>query len=212
MFARVANLPVPEAHMQRVRKATLAVTVLALCATVGCRPPRPPAPAGSADQQQLSIDTAAGGSVIGGNSEQIIAQVVTAGRSGQLTGVRLPVACASGNLIVEIRGVDAASGEPKGVALTAQTVSGPTIPAFAPAFPTLRTVSFAVPITMASGTRFAIVLSSAGQCVIFPAPAGDPYAGGNGWFDARPNPPHQWRRLNIGGGRDDVPFETLVTP
>lgn len=192
-----------------VQAAWLIVATQALAA--GCFPTPMPPPIAAVDQQQPTIDTAVGGSSIGGASQQILAQVVVAGRAGRLLEVQFPVACSSGNLIVEIRQVSAAD-EPVGVALTSETVAGSTLPSFVPNPPTFRAIRFSVPVPVSVGTRFAIVLLSAGQCATFQGPVGDPYTGGHAWFDARPNPAHQWVRMNTGGGRDDLPFQTVVGP
>src|SRR5262249_13510060 len=75
--------------------------------------------AATIDQQQPIIDSTAGGLAIGGSSEQKLAQVVTAGVSGFLTGIRLPVSCGTGQLIVEIQGVD--QDIPNGIVLTSES-------------------------------------------------------------------------------------------
>ena len=66
------------------------------------------------------------GLTIGGASEQKLAQVVTTGIDGLLTSISLPVACASGDLIVEIQGVTAA--RPNGLVHASETVPGETLP------------------------------------------------------------------------------------
>ena len=175
----------------------------------GCIPPMPGVT--GLDQQQTTVDASAGTSAIGGGSQQILAQVVTSGRAGRLTEVRLPVACSSGNLIVEIRYVSSTTGEPVGTAVSAETIAGGTIPAPGTT-PPFRRVQLSVPVWVGVGDRLAIVLSSAGQCAIWSGPVGDPYPGGHAWFDARPNAPHVWVRANVGTGRDDLPFQTFVVP
>jgi hypothetical protein len=193
-----------------VRAAWL-VTVVGL-SVGGCIPPGGmPGGLTGLDQQQPTIDTSVGAQVIGGASDQILAQVVTPGRAGRLVEVRLPVACSNGNLIVEIRYVSSTTGEPVGTAVSAQTIAGSTIPASGlPAV--LRRVVFDVPVWVGVGDPLAIVLSSAGDCAIWAGPVGDPYTGGHAWFDARPNAPHVWVRANVGTGRDDLPFQTFVVP
>ena len=54
------------------------------------------------DQQQTTLDMDRV-FVIGGESQQTLAQIVTSGTPGLLTQVDLPVACDSSNLLVEIR-------------------------------------------------------------------------------------------------------------
>ena len=155
------------------------------------------------DQQQAVIDTSVGGLVIGGGSRQKLAQVVTAGLSGLLVEVRLPVACASGNLIVEIQGV--ADGTPNGVVLTSQSFAGPFSGA------TFTSIAFSTPVFFNAGDRFAFVLTSAGACGIFQGPVGDSCPGGNAFFDSRPNAPGVWVCIcDFAGSRFDLPFQTLV--
>ncbi|MGB5258752.1 MAG: hypothetical protein WBN44_15970, partial [Woeseiaceae bacterium] len=161
------------------------------------------------DQAQPLINNTLGGLVLGGGatSEQKLAQVVTAGLSGTLDEVRLPVVCDS-DLIVQIQGVSA-SGEPNGVVLTEEVIPAGSLPSFGgPA--TLRPIVFSDPAYFSAGQQFAIVLSSEslGGCASFQAPPGNLYAEGNAFFDARPNPPG-W--VAFFGGTDDLPFETVVT-
>lgn len=194
-----------------VRAATL-VAILQI--TVGgCIPP---GGGGSGsltglDQQQQTIDTSVGATAIGGQSQQILAQVVAPGRNGRLTEVRLPVTCSNGNLIVEVRYVSSTTGEPVGTAVSSQTIDGTTIMS-AGLPPVWRRVVFDVPVWVGVGDRIALVLSSAGQCAIWSGPVGNSYGGGSAWFDARPNAPHVWVRSNVGTGRDDLPFQTFVSP
>src|SRR5262245_16933558 len=85
--------------------------------------------AAAIDQRQLIIDSSpsTGSLAIGGSSEQKLAQVVTAGVSGFLTAVRLPVLCgATGTLNVEIQAVD--EDKPNGVVLTSESVSASSLP------------------------------------------------------------------------------------
>ena len=153
------------------------------------------------DQQQPVIDITVGGLTIGGGSEQKLAQVVTPRISGVLREVKFPVACSSGDLIVEIQGV--AESTPNGVVLTSETSPGSSLISPDPSF---RSLSFSKPISFAAGSSFAIVLRSTGSCSVFQGPLGDPYSGGAGFFDARPNPPG-WLFLT---DRRDLPFQTGV--
>ncbi len=159
------------------------------------------------DQQQPVIDITVGGLVIGGSSQQKLAQVVTAGMSGVLTEVRLPVACsATTDLLVEIQAVTA--GRPNGVVLTTASVPGSALPpgdGFAGIF-------FTAPVFFSAQNQFAIVLSSAGDCGIPQGPTGDSYPGGNLFFDARPNAAGVWVCVcDFAGAHFDIPFQTLMT-
>ncbi|MEX2153662.1 MAG: hypothetical protein WD825_10010 [Gemmatimonadaceae bacterium] len=160
------------------------------------------------DQQQPTIDTSPGigNLAIGGGSEQLLAQVVTAGVSGTLGEVRFPVACDAGALVVEIQGVT--SGEPNGVVQASQTVPAASLPTFA-ADPTgFRKIVFSAPASVTAGNKFAIVLKNlTGSCGLLQGPVGDPYLGGEGFFDSRPNQVGVWVLL---GERHDLPFQTVV--
>src|SRR5260221_276726 len=74
------------------------------------------------DQEQPAIDIRVGGLEIGGNSQQNLAQVVTAGVSGFLTEARFPISCYSADLIVEIHGLT--NGTPDSIILNSQTFAG----------------------------------------------------------------------------------------
>jgi hypothetical protein len=159
-----------------------------------------------ADQQQPTIDASANLIGLGGSSEQMLAQVVTPGMSGPLTEVRFPIACDLGTLIVEIQGVT--SGKPNGTVLASQTVATTGLPPFGSDPPSFRSIVFATPTTVSAGNPFTIVLKSpTGTCAVSQGPVGDPYSGGDAFFDARPNPPGVWVSL---GARRDLPFQTVV--
>lgn len=163
------------------------------------------------DQQQLIIDSSAGTAAIGGPSTEKLAQVVTAGLSGLLTEVRLPVTCdPASDLILEIQGVTA--GTPNGIVLTSQTIPGSILPPFFPSPPSFRGLSFSAPVSFSAGSQFAIVLRSAGSCGVFQGPVGDSYLGGNLYFDALPNSPGWVCVCSFVGARFDLPFQTLVGP
>lgn len=163
------------------------------------------APQPGTDQAQLVFDT---GFVyaVGGGSQQKLAQVVTAGMTGQLTSVGFPIGCA-GDLVIQIQGV--ASDQPDGVVLSetvlpVAVVGGHTSP------PSFKTLSLGTPVPVTAGSSFAIVLDSPGSCGLYPGPIGDPYAGGAAFFDSRPNPEGVW--VPMSGGRNDLPFRTDVYP
>jgi len=155
------------------------------------------------DQQQVVVDLSVGGLAIGGNSQQMLAQVVTTGLSGVLKEVRIPVVGNFGNLVVEIQGVT--SGAPNGMVLTSQSFPAATLPPIT--LPTFNSLPFDSPVPLAAGAVFALVLRSTGSFGLFQGPLGNPYPGGDAYFDARPNPPG-W--IPIGQPRFDIPFQTLV--
>jgi hypothetical protein len=157
------------------------------------------------DQEQPLIDGSVGGLAIGGASAQKLAQVVTAGMSGDLTEVRFPLSCDSGDLIVEIQGTTA--GKPNGVVLTSETIPASSLPFIGIVF---RSLVFSTPVSFSQGDVFAIVLRSTGACGIFRGPVGDSYLLGNAFFDALPNPPGWVCICDFAGDRFDLPFQTLV--
>jgi hypothetical protein len=159
------------------------------------------------DQQQPLIDSSAGVVyAIGGAFEQMLAQVVTPAADGQLTEVRFPVGCAD-DLIVRIETVG--GGLPAGTILGETVLSAALVgPHTSP--PDFKSLQLAQPVPVKAGEQIAIVLDSPGSCGIYPGPVGDPYPGGNAFFDSRPNSKGVWVALS--GGRSDLPFKTVVTP
>jgi len=157
------------------------------------------------DQEQPTIDTSPGFVfAIGGGSQQKLAQVVTPGRTGNLTELDLSLAC-DGDLTIQVQGVSGAkpSGTVLGTLITTAPVPFPT---------SFRSFVLLSPIAVTAGVPYAIVLSSTGSCGIWPGPVGDPYVGGNAFFDSRPNPAGVWEPLSLGNGREDLPFRTFVDP
>lgn len=162
-------------------------------------PPPPPV----LDQEQPLIDSTVGGAI---QSDQDLAQIVTAGITGALTEVRFPVFCYTGDdLIVEIQGV--AGGAPNDVVLTSQTIPGTSLPTGSVGFSSL---ALSAPVFFSAGSSFAIVLRSTGSCAVFQGPIGDPYPGGDGWFRSASNS-NKWVPLGNFGG-SDLPFQTFVSP
>lgn len=159
------------------------------------------------DQQQPVIDSSVGGLAIGGNSEQKLAQIVTAGVTGDLIEVRFPVACSSGELTVEVQGVN--GDLPNGSVIASRTVQTADLPSFYPSPPVLRSIAFLQPVTVTAGTRYALVLTSSGACGIFQGPTGNPYSGGNAYYDSRPNAAGVW--ILMSGNRLDLPFQTVMS-
>lgn len=187
-------------------------TVLVLLGLLLCLPPSLLAQP-VVDQSQPVIEDPGFAWAIGGFSLARVAQVVTSGIAGPLAAVRLPIGCAddhSGYLVVEVQGVTA-TGEPDGVVLTSQSVLGASLPPFFPAAPVLRDITFTAPATFAAGQQFAIVLSTAESCGVFPGPVGDPYAGGDGFGAGLPGDLDSWNSFCTNPrGRCDLPFQTLV--
>jgi hypothetical protein len=163
------------------------------------------------DQQQPVIDISVGGIAVGSFSQQKVAQVVTAGISGHLTEIRLPLVCGPiSSLILQIQGVT--NEKPNGTVLGTTIVPGSSLPSFFPGEVTLRPLQLSQPIAVTQGHQFAIVLDATGEgCGMFQGPVGDSYVGGNAYFDSRPNPVGMWVCMcEFASARWDVPFQTLV--
>jgi hypothetical protein len=157
------------------------------------------------DQMQAVIDSTVGGLAIGGESDQRLAQTVTAGIDGRLTALMLPIACESGRLVVEIR--DVIGGEPGPTVLSRGTFPATRIPNLGPTF---QMVPIRGSVNLTAGDQFAIVLDNpSGSCGIFRGPVGDSYPGGQGLFEALPNPPG-WIPFSETEDRLDLPFITVV--
>ena len=162
------------------------------------------------DQQQPAMQTAGYTLAVGGNSQQKLAQVFTAGRSGSLTEVDIPIGCTAGaDLVLSIENVT--GGKPNGTVLTTQTFPTAGLP-----LTTFRRFVFTAPVTVTAGTQYAVVIYSTGlsvsnSCGIFQGPVGNPYAGGNMYFDSRPNAVGVWVcQCDFAGSAFDLPFIIYV--
>jgi hypothetical protein len=180
--------------------ALLAASLLLPAAT------SPPAP--FIDQAQPVIDATVGSLALGGTNEQMVAQVFTAGITGDVTGVMVPIEPVSGALILELR--DAPGGIPGSQLLSSETFSIANLPAAdADGF---RPLSLAVSVPCAAGSAYALVLKATDQAAgggftLRQGPVGDPYPRGGAFYDARPDPPGTWIAM---GSRDDLPFKIVV--
>jgi hypothetical protein len=156
------------------------------------------------DQSQPVTDRSALPFVVGGPTNQVLAQTVTAGASARLAAVRLPVGCLSGSLTLQVQEVRA--GLPSGAVVASQSLPAASLP---PSPPQVRFPTIAVPGTpfFRAGERFALVLRSTGTCEVAAGPVGDAYSGGEALFQDRALGPSRWLPL---GPRADLPVETLV--
>lgn len=189
-------------HVPRTQVGIALVLGVAFAAPAAAGPPTL-----QVDQQQPVIDAAEGPLAVGGPSEQKLAQTFTVGLDGRFAGVGLAIGCADGRLEVEIQGTTA-TGEPDGVALVRRTYSGASLPGTVPA--TFEPLRLPRRLAVAPGDQLALVLVNAtGSCGVASSPDGDSYAGGRGWFDARPNPP-AWLPFSPLSPEDDLPFQTIV--
>ena len=145
---------------------------------------------------------------IGGPSGQVVSQTVTVGVRGRLHAVGVPLGCADGELVLDIQGVDAATDQANGTVIRRRVFDVTTLPTIV----TAEYVQLAVggSTTFEVGDRFAIVLSNAtGSCGVMPGVPGDGYPGGTGWADANDGPIVP---LELGTGREDMPFLTMMRP
>lgn len=169
-------------------------------ATAGAQPP-----AIALDAMLPRAEASAGTLAIGGPSRQRLAQTFTAELSGRLLGVFLPVRCASGRLVLEIRELE--GDLPGDTTLVRQVVPAAHV----------RSLDFHFQFfdlgggtAIAPDIRLALVLSNPdGVCGIARGPEGDSYPGGAGYFEASPNEPG-WIPLAATDPRHDHPFLVVV--
>ena len=146
------------------------------------------------DQQQTTLKSDVV-LALGGNSQQILGQVVKSGIPGVLSQVDLPVDCAS-SLVVQI--VES-TGSPGAMVLATQTYDVLPDPIMG-----WRTFTLASPPFIPADSLFGIVLSTTDRCGVAFTDS-DLYLPGGGWFQSIPNPPGVW--LPFGG---DIGFKTYV--
>jgi hypothetical protein len=163
------------------------------------------------DQEQPLFDFTNVGAVgIGGNSQQKLDQVITTGISGPLVEVTMPIVLAAGNLRISV--TDTIADAPGNTILASVVVAAGDLPASFPTGVVFSSIVFDTPAFFSVGDQFSIVLEcegSPGSCqgAYVQGPVGDPYPGGNGWFDSRPNQVGVWVPI---GSRADLPFQTFV--
>jgi hypothetical protein len=128
--------------------------------------------------------------------------------SGALRAVELAVGCDSqSDLTLEIQGVGT-DGQPNGVLMVPPKVIDGALLTSAFRFTRIELDQW---VDVAAGQRLAIVLLSGHPgCASAQGPAGDPYAGGDGWFDARPNAPGWVCMCEFAGSPFDLPFRAWV--
>jgi hypothetical protein len=142
---------------------------------------------------------------IGGPSGQVLAQTFTAAIGGRLAEIRLPIGCASGELILQVKDV-AADGKPGTAVLATRHYA-------ADLFPTTVSGDFqSLPlggrVGLTPGERIALVLSNpTGSCGVLPGISSG-YADGDGWMlDLT----YGWQPLLISNSSvTDVGFQTFV--
>src|SRR5262245_37770230 len=142
---------------------------------------------------------------VGGPVNQVVSQTVTAGVSGRLRAVDVPIACESGELILEIRDVDTA-GQPGTTLYYTEAYDIADFPG--PLNGTFHRIRLrGMPVRFTAGDSFSISLGNpTGVCGLWPGLLGDGYAGGTGWGDSSDGPIAPL----ILSGTDDIPFQTFV--
>ena len=142
---------------------------------------------------------------VGGGSLQRLAQTLTVEVGGRLAGVFLPISCAGGKVLVEIR--DVKGDLPGSRILASESVRAATLDApFRFTFIDLKSRHIFAP-----GDQVAIVVGNEkGSCGLAPAPASVAYAGGRGSFEALPNPPGFIPFSDFPGTADDLPFQLVL--
>lgn len=166
------------------------------------------------DQQQPEIPSLreTGSIQIGSTSDQTLAQVVTAGISGKIAQVDLPVFCTEGSdLSLEIRGVQRNGQDqpvPDDTVLTKALIPSAELPPYYDIDnPVFRRLSLSKHAEIEAGAMFSIVMYSQGSCATPHGPLGDPYPGGDSWY--KNSTAQSWTRTN-GTVRMDFPFRTWV--
>ena len=184
--------------MRQMRSAWSVVAALLAGAVVTAAP--------MIDQEQVNVATSST-LAIGGKSEQKLAQVFTAGVTGKLTHVTVPVSCDPAATL-SVRVEKAVGGAPGGTVLATEVLGGSLFPTIVPS-PAVgfRIVEFTSPPDVFTGTEYALVLEAGSDsCGLYVGPAGDTYTAGVAYFDARPNPPGWLAMIPV----LDLAFQTFV--
>lgn len=157
------------------------------------------------DAAHFPIDFSANNNAIGGTSQQRLAQTLTVEVGGNLAGVFLPVLCGSGRLRVEIR--DVVADQPGPTVLDHRGVD----PAVFDTGGRFTYVRIPGSLPLAPGQRIAIVVENrTGTCAYHQSPVSSNYAGGQGYFEALPNPPG-WVAFSVFANTpDDLPFQLVM--
>jgi hypothetical protein len=189
--------------VRKRRGAVGAATFLVACAACLLAPGL--ALAGTLDQQQTST----GGAAFSIGTNQTVAQTFTAGITGTIDEVDLhlgySVSAPTAPLTVEIR--SASGGVPTNTVLASSSIPASSAPASSAFVP----VAFASQASVAAGTQYAIVASSATPAITnnyewTDAPSANPYPGGTALY--APPGSSAWANDTTA----DVAFKTYVVP
>jgi len=154
------------------------------------------------------MDTSAAWTVGG---TQKVAQILRTGFAGQLRQIGLPVACASGNLTIEMRDVTG-TGAPGTLVLGAWTIPGASVPPFTGALD-FRWFPLPSAPALSIDKSFAVIVGSTGSCTIQMrrpiTSAGEVYRDGDGFSGDGTS----WTRLAATQPlRPTLPMQTHVVP
>lgn len=164
------------------------------------------------DQSQTVIDLSDQWS-LGQSAREKYAQTFTAGITGALTALRLPIFGCSGEAVVEIRNVGA-DGAPGTTVLRETRIAASATPISAT---TLQEYRLSASVAIVSGQQYAIALRMADDdgvafCRMLKSLPGELYPAGDGFLKKPANGPN-WLALSTIGVSpfyDDLAFETVV--
>jgi hypothetical protein len=161
------------------------------------------------DQSQPVVGSS-GAWGIGSSNQHAVAQGVTAGLTGTLVQVRVPIYYhVAGDLVLEIQGVTA--GVPNGTVLATQLFPWAGLPM--PGTDGFTALELSAPLPLTAGAAFAIVIRGTALLTqdgfaITRGPVGNPYAGGNGFTASLPDL-SAWTTFSTWA---DLPFKTVMGP
>lgn len=147
---------------------------------------------------------------IGGSRDQRLAQTFTAGLSGRLAAVALPIGCeASARVRIDIREIDR-SGGPGWPPIATTIVPGSMFPPTVGIGTPFTSVMIPGNRTIVAHVRYTIAVGAVGNCAIVPALVGETYGPGDFYF--RYNGMNAWLPNRQFGPTQpwDLPFETTV--
>ncbi|MEZ5897084.1 MAG: hypothetical protein R3C51_11865 [Parvularculaceae bacterium] len=165
------------------------------------------------DQSNTNIDTELGFLGIGGEPYQKLAQTFTVGMDGDLVALNLPIlGCGGGDLVIRIVDLDAAGAPDDGAILGVTRISPHEAPASYEGLYEFRLDS-SVPLSAGDRVAFTLVMepdAPTSNCSYAESPAGDLYAGGGHYFEARPNPPGWLNNEEFADENYDLAFQSVM--
>ncbi len=135
--------------------------------------------------EQVMHDFNTGGFVLGqiGNANFKYAQTFQLPRTGFVSHIMLPINCSTAASVrVELRNVRGAM--PSTLVLAMQDVPAYVLDSWTPAngMQSMRMIEFARPSLLQPGSYAFIVEAIGGECILWPGPANDSYAGGQAFL------------------------------